>query len=116
MGLTFKRIGFAALVAAAVLLPLCKQGGAADSQSSTNRRLRFDSLAWRFRAAERAWSAFDLQDAAVTAAATPVRGLTPTIVWQDFPAGTTSIDADTAVAAFWQHIGPNNPGVRTTPC
>src|ERR1019366_401717 len=83
--LTLKRLAFAALALAAVLLPLRKERSGSVAPSTGDRTLRLDSLYRQRRTAHISWSAFDLRDSAMRLLATGRAGTgQPAIVWRGF--------------------------------
>ena len=112
MELTLKRLAFAALALAAVLLPLRKERSGSVAPSTGDRTLRLDSLYRQRRTAHISWSAFDLRDSAMRLLATGRAGTgQPAIVWRGFTRAASNTGADSVVAELWDRIGATNPGV-----
>jgi hypothetical protein len=114
MDLTLKRVGFSALLAAAVLLPLRKPAKVAAPRPTNNQSARFDTISWRYRTAHIAWSAFDLRDSALALLATmPDSATQPTVAWRGFDGTPNSPMGDSLIAQFWHRIGVTHASART---
>lgn len=113
MGIVIKRIGFGALLLAAILLPLRKEQSVNTTLTAADRWQRVNALEMLRHRAHYSWTAFALRDSAkAMLAAGQARADRPRIVFRGF-AGAANGEADTIVAALWHRIGPTNPSVRT---
>jgi len=114
MGIVVKRIGFGALVLAAVLLPLRKEAVVNTTQAAVARVRRVDSLEMLRYQAHYRWTAFALRDSAMAMLAVGQASTDrPSISFRGFAGAPKNGEADTIVAALWQRIGPTNPNVRS---
>jgi hypothetical protein len=114
MDMTVKRVAGAALVLAAVLLPLRTKAPADRNQSSSTRARRLDTLYWARHNARLSWSAFDLDDSArALAMPASVTGAVPPIVWRGFGHVAPSTKVDSLISDLWSRIGTTDPRVRT---
>lgn len=113
MELILKRTAFGALVAAAVLLPSRKPATLVAAEATNDRSARYDTLAWKYRAAQNSWIAFDLNDSAVAVMAGMKRVAgRPEILWRGFGGLAPSTVADSLVDARWKELGALHANAR----
>jgi hypothetical protein len=114
MDVNLKRVGFGALLAAAVLLPLRKSATVVAVRTTNEQSARYDTLLSRYHTAHLAWSAFDLRDSAIALLARiPDSTTRPVVAWRGFGDATNSAMADSLIEHFWRRIGAMHPSVRT---
>jgi hypothetical protein len=114
MGVTPRRGGFAALVLAAVLLPLRQPKPVAANQPVDDRSLRLASLLNREFEATYLYTAIELRDTALSVIArdngeTPI----PRVFMVGFPRGAGEAGPQALAADLWKRIGPADSSVHT---
>lgn len=113
MGVTPRRVAFAALVLASVLLPLRGPYRYDIAPPVDDRGQRLSSLTMRERSATYLWSALEFRDSALRVIASD-DGVNrpPRIALHGFPAGASDPEADALVAGIWKRIGLTDSSVR----
>ncbi|NOT07972.1 MAG: hypothetical protein HOP28_07175 [Gemmatimonadales bacterium] len=107
MGLIVKRIGFAAAVILALLLPLVqdrtRSDGAEFVESASSARL--GELQRRLTSARFRWTVLAERDAALALAETLAPGSAPPVLLRGFPSGAHSALAVEETARWWRALG-----------